>query len=198
MYSFHPSGWSFNPYCCHVSEICFILLKSSISWSDHVTIISIHFALDMWMVFNLGTIMNKATMSKSLLWAYFFLYKVHFKFSILFFNMTYLVAQMVKRLSTIQETGVRSLGREDPLEKEMAIYSSTIAWKLPWTEEPGRLRSMGTQRVRHDWATSLFFNIHLFCEWMLHSSWQNLLKCLKMYSNVTKDWSASLSLIVSS
>ena len=57
---------------------------------------------------------------------------------------------MVKRLSTIRETWVQSLGREDPLEKKMAIYSSTIAWKLPWTEEPGRLRSMGTQRVRHD------------------------------------------------
>ena len=50
-----------------------------------------------------------------------------------------LVAQMVKRLSTMRETQVRSLGWEDPLEKEMAIHSSTIAWKIPWTEEPGRL-----------------------------------------------------------
>ena len=61
-----------------------------------------------------------------------------------------LVAQMVKRLSTMWETPVRSLGREDPLEKEMAIHSSTIAWKIPWTEEPGRLQSMGSQRVRHN------------------------------------------------
>ena len=61
-----------------------------------------------------------------------------------------LVAQMVKRLSTMQETRVQSLGREDPLEKEMAIHSSTIAWKIPWTEEPGRLQSMGSQRVGHD------------------------------------------------
>ena len=53
------------------------------------------------------------------------------------------------------ETWVRSLGREDPLEKEMAIHSSTIAWKIPWTDEPGRLQSMGSQRVGHDWATSL-------------------------------------------
>ena len=53
------------------------------------------------------------------------------------------------------ETGVRSLGWEDPLEKEMAIYSSTIAWKIPRKEEPGRLQSMGLQRVRHDWVTSL-------------------------------------------
>ena len=64
---------------------------------------------------------------------------------------------MVKRLSTMWETQVRSLGREDPLEKEMAINSSTIAWKIPWTEEPGRLQSMGSQRVGHDRATSLSF-----------------------------------------
>ena len=62
---------------------------------------------------------------------------------------------MVKRLSTMQETWVQSLGREDPLEKEMAIYSSTIAWKIPWTEEPGRLQSMGSQRVGHNCVTSL-------------------------------------------
>ena len=56
----------------------------------------------------------------------------------------------VKRLSTMRETWVRSLGEEDPLEKEMAIHSSTIAWKIPWTERPGRLQSMGSQRVGHD------------------------------------------------
>ena len=63
---------------------------------------------------------------------------------------TSLVAQMVKHLSTMRETQLRSLGWEDPLEKEMAIHSSTIAWKIPWTEEPGRLQSMGSQRVGHD------------------------------------------------
>ena len=57
---------------------------------------------------------------------------------------------MVKCLSTMQETRVRSLGREDPLEKEMAAHSSTIAWKIPWTEEPGRLQSMRSQRVGHN------------------------------------------------
>ena len=61
-----------------------------------------------------------------------------------------LVAQTVKRLSTMRETQVQSLGWEDPLEKEMAIHPSTIAWKILWTEEPGRLQSMGSQRVRHD------------------------------------------------
>ena len=67
---------------------------------------------------------------------------------------TSLVAQTVKRLSTMWETWVQSLGWEDPLEKEMAIHSSTIAWKISWTEEPGRLQSMGSQRVGHDWVTS--------------------------------------------
>ena len=61
-----------------------------------------------------------------------------------------LMAQTVKRLSTMQETWVQSLGWEDPLEREMAIHSRTIAWKIPWTEEPGRLQSMGSQRVGHD------------------------------------------------
>ena len=69
--------------------------------------------------------------------------------------LTSLVAQMVKRLSTMWETWVRSLGWEDPLEKEMAIHSRTIAWEIPWTEEPGRLQPMGSQRVGHDWVTSL-------------------------------------------
>ena len=61
-----------------------------------------------------------------------------------------LVAQTVKRLPTVWETWVRPLGQADPLEKEIATHSSTLAWKIPWTEEPGRLQSMGSQRVRHD------------------------------------------------
>ena len=65
-----------------------------------------------------------------------------------------LVAQTVKRLSRMRETWTRALGWEDPLEKEMAIHSSTIAWKIPWTEEPGRLQSMGSQRIGHNWVIS--------------------------------------------
>ena len=61
-----------------------------------------------------------------------------------------LVAQMVKRLPAMQETWVRTLGWEDPLEKEMATHCSTLAWKIPWTEEPGGLQSMGLQRLRHN------------------------------------------------
>ena len=62
---------------------------------------------------------------------------------------------MVKCLPAMRATRVRSLGREDPLEKEMATHSSTLAWKIPWREEPCRLQSMGSQRVGHDSTTSL-------------------------------------------
>ena len=61
-----------------------------------------------------------------------------------------LVAQRLKRLPGMRETQVRSLGWEDPLEKEMATHSSTLAWKSPWMEEPGRLQSMGSLRVGND------------------------------------------------
>ena len=64
--------------------------------------------------------------------------------------MVSLVAQMVKNLLAMQETWIRSLGWEDLLEKEMATHSSTLAWKILWKEEPGRLLSMGSQRVGHD------------------------------------------------
>ena len=60
------------------------------------------------------------------------------------------MAQMVKHPSAMQETRVRSLGWEGPLEKEMAPHSSTLAWKIPWMEDPGRLQSMGSLRVRND------------------------------------------------
>ena len=66
------------------------------------------------------------------------------------FVRTSLVAQTVKRLSTMRETQVRSLGRADPLEKEMATHSSILAWKIPWTQEPGGLQSTGLQRVGHN------------------------------------------------
>ena len=67
----------------------------------------------------------------------------------LFFE-TSLVAQMVKCVRTMRETWVQSLGREDLLEKEMSTHSNILAWKIPWMEEPGRLQSMGLQRVGHD------------------------------------------------
>ena len=61
-----------------------------------------------------------------------------------------LVAKTVKNLPPMKETQVRSLGQEDPLEKGMATHSSILVWRIPWTEEPGRLQSLGSQRDRHD------------------------------------------------
>ena len=61
---------------------------------------------------------------------------------------------MAKNLPAMQETRVRSLSQEDPLEKEMAAHSSIRAWRIPWTKDPGRLQSMGSQRVRHDRGTN--------------------------------------------
>ena len=78
------------------------------------------------------------------------------------------MAQRLKHLPAMWETWVRSLGWEDPLEKEMATHSSTLAWRTPWREEPGRLQSMGSQRVRHDWATSLHFTSAFFIVQLSH------------------------------
>ena len=91
--------------------------------------------------------------------------------SICLFTFPSLVVQKVKHLPSMQETWVRSLGQEDPLGKEIATYSSTLAWKIPWTKEPGRLQSMGSQRVGHDWATllSLFFDWW----WLQATFWRN-------------------------
>ena len=76
-----------------------------------------------------------------------------------------LLAQRLKCLPAMWGTWVRSLGQEDPLEKEMATHSSIFAWRIPWTEEPGGLPSTGLQRVGHDWATSLHFTYYFlyFC-----------------------------------
>ena len=73
--------------------------------------------------------------------------------------MASLVAQMVKRLPAMWETRVQSLGWEDPLEREMATHCSTLAWKIPWTEEPGRLQSMGLQS-QTQLSDLAFFHFH--------------------------------------
>ena len=73
---------------------------------------------------------------------------------------------MVKHLPKMQETGIRTLGQKDPLENEMATYSSILAWKIPWMGEPGSLNSTGSQRIGHNWTTSLSFlesRIDLIC-----------------------------------
>ena len=88
-----------------------------------------------------------------------------------------LVTQMVKCLPAMWESQVWSLGQEDPREKEVAPHSSTLAWKIPWMEEPGRLQSMGSQRVRHDWEISLLlFNLLLACTYV-SSMWIKMWFC---------------------
>ena len=79
---------------------------------------------------------------------------IHNKYLLSNLQWTSLVAQMVKNLPGMRETWVQSLGQEDTLEKRMATHSSILTWRISWTEEPGRLQSVGSQRVRHDWATN--------------------------------------------
>ena len=105
-----------------------------------------------------------------------------------------LVAQSVKCLPAMWETWVRSPDQEDPLEKEMATHSSTLAWKIPWMEEPGRLQSMGSQIVGDDWATSLVQNVdnkfHLLA--VLHSlTWEPMKKNEKI-----RPWEETLDSVV--
>ena len=81
----------------------------------------------------------------------------------------FLVAQSLKCLPTMQETQVRSLGPKDLLEEEMVTHSSILTWRIPWTEEPGRLQFMGLQRIRYDWArthTYLFLGVSLIVQWV--------------------------------
>ena len=75
---------------------------------------------------------------------------------------------MVKHLPMMQEIWVWSLGQEDPLEKEMATHSSILVWKIPWTEDPGQLQSMGSQRAGHDWVT---FFLSFPCKWQNSRIW---------------------------
>ena len=82
-------------------------------------------------------------------------------FEIRFCDHTLLVAQMIKNLPAVWETWIWTLGPEDPLEKGMATHSRVLAWKIPSTEEPGGLQSMGLQRVRHDWATNVPWSMPL-------------------------------------
>ena len=93
-------------------------------------------------------------------------------------NRASMVAQMVTRLPAMLENWVWSPGKEDPLEKEMATHSCILAWKIPWTKEPSRLQSMGLQRVRHDWMTSLSFSFtSLTCSPAIQPSPTQSLSC---------------------
>ena len=84
----------------------------------------------------------------------------------MYFIRTSLVAQTVRNLPAMQETWVLSLGQEDPLEKEMATCSSILAWRIPWTEKPDGLQSMGSQRVGCDRATNTFTSLSVNDQWI--------------------------------
>ena len=90
-------------------------------------------------------------------------------YTLITFHVASLVALMLKCLPAMWETQVRSLGWEDSLEKDMATHSSTLSWKIPRMEEPGRLQSMGSRRVRHNWATSLSLRLYIYINISLHT-----------------------------
>ena len=94
----------------------------------------------------------------------------------------------------MQETGVQFLGWEDPLEKEMAIHSSTLAWKIPWTEEFDRLQSTGSQRVGLDWATSLYFivDVQYYISYRYIIYKNSHFKGYTIFTVITKYWLYSL------
>ena len=106
-----------------------------------------------------------------------------------------LVVQMVKNIPAMQETKLWPLGREDPLEKGMATHSGILAWRIPWTEEPGGLWFMGSQRVRHNWVTKIFI---LICSWDFNMEWVLVLtECYSMSTTKKKKliqlgWALSL------
>ena len=111
-------------------------------------------------------------------------------FNFCFIAWASLVAQSVKNLPAVQETRVQSLGWEDPLEKKMATHSSILAWKISWTEEPGGLQSMGSQRVGHDWATNTYLLYWLCQNLWLCGSQKNCVKFWKKWEYQTT-WPSS-------
>ena len=115
------------------------------------------------------------------------------------------VAQRLKRLPPMRETRVQSLGWEDPMEKEMVTHSSILIWRIPWMEKPGRLQSTGSQRVRHNWATS-HTQSHSQSRVLFPSFYPVLVVIVRLCSSATQscstlcdtmDCQASLSLIIS-
>ena len=104
-----------------------------------------------------------------------------------------LVSQMVKNLISMQETQVWTLGQEDSLEKEMANHYSILAWRITWTEEPGGLPSMESQRVGHDWATNTHTHTHTHTQYLSHrvavkSKWVSTYYALIPVFSKSKHW----------
>ena len=112
-----------------------------------------------------GTATHSSILAWRISWTVWFMGSQRVGHDWVTFTLAYLVAQTVKNLPAMPETLIQSLGREDPLEKEMAIHSSILAWEIPWTEKPGGLQSMGSQRVGHDWATKQRIQDARLLEW---------------------------------
>ena len=102
------------------------------------------------------------------------------------------VAQRLKRLPPMRETWARSLGWEDLLEKEMVTHSSILAWRVPWTEEPGRLQSTGSQKVGHNWATSLQSLWRCLRSSGLHIMLRGLIECQVTIRQGREAWCAAV------
>ena len=100
-------------------------------------------------------------MGRGIDWSHFLFKEWKSIYALPLFYWASLVAQMVKNLPAMQEIQVWSLGWDYPLEKGMATHSSVLAWRIPWPEEPGRVQSLGSQRVRHDWVTNTFSSFYL-------------------------------------
>ena len=97
-----------------------------------------------------------------------------------FFSWGFPGGQMVKNPPAMQETQVQSLGQEDPLEKGITTHSRILAWRIPWTEEPNGLQSMGSQRVRHDWATDTYTQY----SWFTMLCWFQVYNKVYTYTNI--------------
>ena len=160
---------------------CWILSKT-FSASIEIIIRLLSFSLLMWCVtlINLQILTNPCIFGIKPTWSWYIIFLIccwiifarillRIFASIFITDRASSVAQRLKHLPAMWDTQVWSLGREDPLEKEMATHSSTLAWKIFWTEEPGRLQSMGSQRVGHNWATSLLVQGE-FCDWLALAS----------------------------
>ena len=96
----------------------------------------------------------------------------------------------------MQKTQVRSLGQEDPLEKTMATHSTILPWRIPWTEEPGKLQSMGSQRVRHDWVTNIFFK-DLYSE-TCKILMKEIKEDTKKWKNIPCTWTRRINIFIMS
>ena len=140
--SYLPKNWQNLIYICHFLNITEICTGPLINICRIYSTNSVTFFLHGIPIFILNVANYRTCDSSTLGWSS-------------------LVAQRLKHLPAMQETWVRSLGWEDPREKAMAPHSSILAWRIPWMEEPGGLQSTGSQRVGHDWATSLQIPLHV-------------------------------------